>query len=228
MFLKEPLGLEPVTALFAFWCPWDEHLPPAHSPPERLTLTWAQSDLDRPKPLKPSAGSRPSSFLGCVSPTAEADWDSLNVFWEVIPSAIIANCCFGGGGGGRFDLLVFRLHMECSLNSNMKFKDLVSPLVFCTLVYYVATFFRASIPAYEDWARALQLTLGMCLRLLSGIKMPLWCFCCPLAKGHVQEGNLLRISSLQIEMPELPYAVKWLLYKYIKKDLEERGLQVLI
>lgn len=90
MFLKEMLGLEPVTALFAFWRPWDEHLPPPHSPPERLTLTRAPSDLDRPKPLKPSAGSRPSSFLGCVGPTAEADWDNLNVFWEVIPSAIIA------------------------------------------------------------------------------------------------------------------------------------------
>lgn len=31
-----------------------------------------------------------------------------------------------------------------------------------------------------------------------------------------------------IGMPEFPYGVKWLLYKYKKKDLEERGLQVLI
>lgn len=126
MFLKETFGLEPVTALFSFWCPWDEHLPPVHSPPERVTLTRAPSDLDRPKPLEPSAETRTSSFLRCVGPTAEADWDKLNVLWEIIPSAIIANS-FGEGGGGRFDLLVFVLHMKCSLNSNMKFKDLVPP-----------------------------------------------------------------------------------------------------
>lgn len=126
MFLKETFGLELVTALFSFWCPWDEQLPPAHSPPEHVTLTQAPSHLDRPKPLKPSAETRTSSFLGCVGPTTEADRDNLNVFREVIPSAIIGNS-FGEGGGGRFDLLVFVLCMECSLNSNMKFKDLVLP-----------------------------------------------------------------------------------------------------